>query len=241
MIRTVFFDFGGTLAWEPFSHEDSLYAFLQAWGIEAGRDEVEAGVRAMEAYGAERARKRAAEGAGHDNSKTLAERYWFNVCLRFAQQICSIPDSHDLAELLHASHDIIPYEVYDDTVPALKALSARSLNLGLISNWDAPTLEFATRDLGIRKYFKMVLSSRCAEYEKPRPEIFHEACQRADAEPASSVHIGDSIEADIAGARGVGITPIWINRNGAEVRPDCATIQSLAELPDVLDRLAKAS
>jgi len=233
MIETVFFDFGGTLAYEPVPHSESFHTFLCEHDIETTRDEVEAGTEAMEEFNRNWGRQR----PGND-SKTLADRFWFNACLHFARHIRSVPDAHDLAELMHASHTIIPYRLYDDTLPALEALAARDLPIGIISNWDAPTLEFATRDLDIRRLFTMVLSSRNAECEKPDPRIFHKACRRANASPETSLMVGDSIAADVEGARAVGMTPVWINRDGAARDVGCATVRALTELPSLLDNLS---
>jgi putative hydrolase of the HAD superfamily len=229
-IETVFFDFGGTLAYEYLSHADSMYDFLFTHGIDTTTAEVAEAERAMREFGD-------AWVAEHGRSKTLADRFWYRVCLAFAERIAAVPDSQDLAEFLHASYDIIPYKLYEDTVPALEALKGRGLTLGVISNWDAPTIEIATRRGSIRPYFDMVLSSRNAECEKPGPEIFHEACRRAGADRAKSMHVGDSIEADIVGAKSVGITPVWINRDGADADPGSAIVQQLTEIPALIDRL----
>ena len=232
MIETIFFDFGGTLAHEPFPHADSFAAFLSDRGIEATRQEVERGNQAMVAF-----HDRWDQTHPTDPSKTLADRFWFNACLEFARHISSIPDSHDLAELMHASHQIIPYKLYDDTIPALDALAQRGMKMGVISNWDAPTLEFATRDLGIRRFFTMAISSRCAECEKPRPAIFHEACRRAQARPETSMMVGDSLKADIEGSRALGMTPIWINRTGLDAPEHGLMIRKLNEIPAILDQI----
>ncbi len=49
---------------------------------------------------------------------------------------------------------------------------------------------------------------------KPRSEIFEKALEVAGLDPADAVHIGDSLEADVEGARAAGITPILLDRKG---------------------------
>jgi FMN phosphatase YigB (HAD superfamily) len=47
-------------------------------------------------------------------------------------------------------------------------------------------------------------------------------------------HVGDSLEADVEGARGAGVTPVLLARDGAaegEASPGVRRIASLAELP----------
>lgn len=229
MIETVFFDFGGTLVYEPYPHADSFFAFLRSQGIEASREEVAAGTQAMKEYHS--AWRRAHP---EDGSKRLADRFWYHACLAFARHIRSITDSEDLAELMHAHHAIIPYRLYDDAVPALDALASEGVKMAIISNWDAPTLEFALRDLGIRRYFVAALSSRCAECEKPASRIFYEACRRAETTPDVSVMVGDSLAADIQGAHVIGMRAVWINRNGEPPPASFPVIRALTELPVVL-------
>ncbi|MFQ3318696.1 MAG: FMN phosphatase YigB (HAD superfamily) [Natronomonas sp.] len=42
-------------------------------------------------------------------------------------------------------------------------------------------------------------------------------CQALDATPATAVHVGDSLETDIAGASAAGLDPVWISA-GDDVR-----------------------
>jgi putative hydrolase of the HAD superfamily len=69
---------------------------------------------------------------------------------------------------------------------------------------------------------------------KPDPAIFARALELAGgAEPGASWHVGDSPEADVAGARAAGITPILIDRDGGPqpaLPPGVRVVGSLAEL-----------
>ena len=49
-----------------------------------------------------------------------------------------------------------------------------------------------------------------------------------------TVHVGDTYEADIVGAQGVGIRPILLDRDGTQAGRWHETIQSLSELPKLL-------
>ena len=69
--------------------------------------------------------------------------------------------------------------------------------------------------------------------QKPDPRLFEIALQRAGCCAQQAVHVGDSIEADVLGARRAGIASIWLNRqslrNDTGAEPDYE-ITSLAEL-----------
>jgi putative hydrolase of the HAD superfamily len=65
---------------------------------------------------------------------------------------------------------------------------------------------------------------------KPSPEIFTAALSMADAAPEQALHVGDSIEEDVAGARRAGIEAVLVRRHGGASPPGVRTISSLAEL-----------
>ena len=69
-----------------------------------------------------------------------------------------------------------------------------------------------------------------------------EALKRSGTEAIESVHIGDQYLGDVTGARGVGIQPILIDRDGTQVgHNDCPVIRTLTEVPDLLKALETAS
>ncbi len=81
---------------------------------------------------------------------------------------------------------------------------------------------------------------------KPRAEIFAEVVARLGAAPEETLHIGDSLRADVGGAASAGLRTAWITRRVADPksalaehegpRPD-HVIGDLAELPDLLTQL----
>jgi putative hydrolase of the HAD superfamily len=77
---------------------------------------------------------------------------------------------------------------------------------------------------------------------KPAPAIFHAALEAAGCRPDQAVHIGDSLTHDIAGAQGVGIRSIWLNRRGGKFagldRTPDFEIPSLASLVECLQQIS---
>lgn len=61
------------------------------------------------------------------------------------------------------------------------------------------------RHSGLQGLFDHVVTSESAGSAKPDPRIFRRALKLADAEPGESLMIGDSVSADMAGARTVGM------------------------------------
>jgi FMN hydrolase / 5-amino-6-(5-phospho-D-ribitylamino)uracil phosphatase len=123
--------------------------------------------------------------------------------------------------------------LYEDVRPALERLVQR-YRLFAISNGNA-----SLQAIGLDHYFEAALTAREAGTLKPDPRIFGLLLERAGIAPAEAAHVGDDQEADIEGARGAGVLPVWLNRSGThwqrESPPPPITIRTLDELPDVLD------
>lgn len=63
----------------------------------------------------------------------------------------------------------------------------------------------------LRKYFKTITTSEEAGVKKPETGIFELAMQKAGAEPEDSLMIGDDLEVDMAGAKGIGMDTLFFN------------------------------
>jgi len=106
--------------------------------------------------------------------------------------------------------------------------------LGLLTNATKDTIS-VHRKLGLEPYLNFVVTSEEVGADKPKPPIFLAALDRAGVNASEAVHIGDHYELDVVGARGVGITPILIDRY--DIYPevsDCSRIHSLTELAKIL-------
>jgi putative hydrolase of the HAD superfamily len=101
--------------------------------------------------------------------------------------------------------------------------------LAVVSNWD-PTLPTLLAELGLAEFFNFILPSAEVGVEKPDRRIFRLALQRLGLKSQEVVHIGDQYEADVVGARAVGIMPILLDRKGKVRHQDVICIGSLAEL-----------
>lgn len=130
--------------------------------------------------------------------------------------------------LKHRYNDIEPYE---DVVPMLNALGPR-FKLGLLSNGNNYPEYF-----GLAGRFDFAVFAQDIGIEKPDPRTFHIAAQRAGCDPGQLLHVGDSLETDVAGAQAFGAHGVWLNRDGltndTEIKPDYQ-IASLTELPALL-------
>ena len=141
-------------------------------------------------------------------------------------------------ELLQSEHSLFAANaatLYDDTVPTLAYLRDEGFKLAIVSNWDTP-LDPLTERLGIADYFDTITSSHDERVRsaKPDPHIFNYTLAAVGVSAKETVHVGDTYEADIIGAKDVGIRPILIDRDGTQTGRWHETIQSLSELPKLL-------
>ena len=130
--------------------------------------------------------------------------------------------------LKHRFEDI---ELFDDVLPALRALRAKYL-LGLLSNGNS----YPER-CGLGGMFQFIVFSQDHGVEKPNPRPFQIAIEKAGYSEKQLLHVGDSLQDDIAGANNAGIKCVWLNRNQVkntmELKIDCE-ISSLLELLEIL-------
>ncbi|HEX2883911.1 MAG TPA: HAD-IA family hydrolase [Candidatus Limnocylindria bacterium] len=130
------------------------------------------------------------------------------------------------------------WHVFDDVMPALDGLKERGLIIGAVSNWVWQLPELL-HSLKLVAHFDFIAASARVGFEKPHPGIFAWALEQAGVSPAEVLHVGDHVDADVEGARGMGIEGVLIDR-AQRYRPDdvpdrVPVIRSLAELLPIVD------
>jgi putative hydrolase of the HAD superfamily len=124
----------------------------------------------------------------------------------------------------------IEWRAFVEVPGVLGSLRARGIRLAVVSNWDTALPEVLSR-LGLLPFFAAVLASAPERCSKPAPEIFARALARLGVRPEETVHVGDSEEHDVAGARAAGVEPVLLRRTGGSPSASGArTIATLAEL-----------
>ncbi len=102
----------------------------------------------------------------------------------------------------------------------LSALS-RELRIGVCSNFSHTQTALDVLDeAGLRESLHAVVISEQNGYRKPRPEIFADVLEQLGTDPAETLHVGDSLVADVAGAAAARINTAWLTRRIPD--PDAA-------------------
>ncbi|MGI4885608.1 MAG: HAD family hydrolase [Janthinobacterium lividum] len=117
---------------------------------------------------------------------------------------------------------------------ALLAALKPHYRVGIVTNNRTVEQEDKLRHLGMDRWVDALVTSEDVGVPKPAARIFQVALARLGARPAEAVLVGDNWTADVLGALGAGIRPVWLNRTGAP-RPlaHVSEITGLAPLPAV--------
>ena len=234
MIKAVFFDLYNTLArFEP-PREELQQKVCREFGIEVTKEGIVKGYAVADNY-------MVVENARSTISKRAREerRHFFGEYERKVLQGAGVDVAADVALDIFKAIQKIPYDLapFDDSAQCLEAIKERKLNAGLITNIFGDIQETCNK-LGLSSYLDVAVTSEEVQLEKPHPSIFRAALQKAGVEPAEAVHVGDQYNSDVVGARGVGMTPILIDRDGLQNHVnDCIKVSGLMEVLDYLQAL----
>lgn len=125
-------------------------------------------------------------------------------------------------------------ELYPDVHDSLGSLREAGYPLAVVSNYPCGLGHFCA-ELGIGRYFDHVLVSAEVGHAKPSREIFDEAARRLGVAPHAILHVGDSIDDDVEGARAAGFHAVLIDREGAQPASPCPTVRDLRQVSTLLD------
>jgi FMN phosphatase YigB (HAD superfamily) len=111
-------------------------------------------------------------------------------------------------------------------VPGARALVHRLLErgpVGIVTNGFPDLVEGKLRALGLLGVVDPVLVADRIELMKPRPHAFAAAVGRLRLPPFDVLFVGDSLSADVGGARAAGLRPCWFDRHATGL-PDGAPV-----------------
>jgi len=144
-----------------------------------------------------------------------------------------------LARLMSERYlEILPTKkhLFEDTMDILDYLRGKGYPMHLITNGFEKTQHAKMRNSGIDHFFTHVITSESAGIMKPHVAIFEYAMEKTGASAQETVMIGDTLDADILGARNAGMDTIYFNPNvpaTGDIQPTYS-IGSLKELKKLL-------
>jgi HAD superfamily hydrolase (TIGR01509 family) len=129
--------------------------------------------------------------------------------------------------------------------PALLAALHGRVQTAVCSNFShAPTALQVLEEAALDPHLDAVLVSETVGYRKPRREIFEATLAALGVAPAETLHVGDSLRADVAGAAALGLRTAWITRRVADPAKALAAHEGpapdlvVADLAELLEAVA---
>ncbi|MEM0999456.1 MAG: YjjG family noncanonical pyrimidine nucleotidase [Bacteroidota bacterium] len=119
------------------------------------------------------------------------------------------------------------------TEEVLTALGAR-FPMHIITNGFLEVQQIKLDASGLTPYFEHMTTPDMVDVKKPNPKIFHHAMQAVGADPARSLHVGDNYEADVLGAKGIGMPVVYYNSRDAHNPDNVPEIRDLRKLAEWL-------
>jgi putative hydrolase of the HAD superfamily len=224
--KTIFFDAAGTLM-RPVRPIGQSYASLAAsYGMSVSPAEIAGRFRACFSSAPPLAFPHAAPG----EIKKLEHDWWKEVVRRVFEPYGDFERFDEYFAALFAYFgEAGSWSLFPETLETLSALKKRGLTLAVISNFDSRLFNIL-QGLGVTESFESILISSQSGYAKPAPEIFHQALARHKARAKETIHIGDSVDKDAAGARGAGLTAVLLDRKARIRSKSFPRVQNLTGL-----------
>lgn len=149
-----------------------------------------------------------------------------------------VPFAVSDADIHLISEEYIKYlptfnHLFDGAIDVLDYLKPK-YNLHIITNGFQEVQNGKLKNAKIEHYFTTVTNSEMAGVKKPNPKIFEFALQLAKAEKSNSLMVGDSLEADMEGAKNVGLDALFFNETKTEELHSFPQIYHLSELKNIL-------
>ena len=123
--------------------------------------------------------------------------------------------------------------LFDGTLHILDYLT-KKYKLHIITNGFEEVQYKKLKNSGIFHYFSTITTSEEIGLKKPNPIVFIKALEKASTSANHSVMIGDSFEADILGAKNIGMETIFFNYRNEKIPNGYKIINFLSEIKSYL-------
>jgi 2-haloalkanoic acid dehalogenase type II len=223
-------------------------------GRSPGGDRVVAELLAAEGYPADPARMEAAlaearhryvlevrSGRAFEASMAAAIEFWTEYFSGVLAHL-GVPEKRHAAlaaRITERAWHADSWQPFPEVLGTLAELRARGVRMAVISNF-VDTLGALCESHGLAPFFETIVCSVEVGAMKPDPRIFALTARRLGVDAKDVWYVGDNYWADVLGARAAGMTPVWLDRDGALARPDCLRLRSLDQLPGLLDQALPA-
>ncbi len=175
-----------------------------------------------------------------------AGHFDWDLWRRAYARVCGVPDD-GVPAAAAALGEVFDATTWDHAAPdaacGLRALSATGARLGVVSNAAGTVEAMLTRvevcqvGEGAGVPVEVVVDSHLVGVEKPDPAIFGFALDQLGLPAGRVAYVGDTCNADVAGAQAAGIRPLHLDPYGDCPRPGGHEhVRSLADAAGVVEQ-----
>ncbi len=142
----------------------------------------------------------------------------------------------DLIDLL--AEEYITYlsqynALFEGTIEILDYLKAK-YQLHIITNGFEEVQFKKLKNSNLLPFFNKIITSEKVGVKKPNPKIFRYALNISSARSKESIMIGDNYEADILGAKNIGMHTIFCKFNGELAPKEVLSVTKLMQIKDLI-------
>jgi 2-haloacid dehalogenase len=131
------------------------------------------------------------------------------------------------------------WQPFPEVPEALAELRRRGWSIAVLSNTDRDLILASERRIGVP--FDLAIVAEDVQSYKPAHGHWERFLEVTAADRGGHVHVAASLYHDIAPAKELGLTSVWVNRLGERADPEpTRELPDLSELPDTLDELVPA-
>ncbi len=214
-------------------------------GVPTAPETCEQLVRSLWSAAAEYAEQRFHAGASYsDSDEEFAGMFGQMGGIIFAQMGVTAAHEGLIQRFLQLFWNEDNWTVFPEVVDVLRALRARGLRIGVLSNAPSNLPSFLER-LGLAPYLDFTVVSAIEGVKKPDRRIFEVTLARAGVAPQETLHVGDMYLEDIVGGRAVGINTLLMERGKRALFPNYRESEGrslepstvVSDLTEVLERI----
>lgn len=179
-----------------------------------------------------------ADPARHRRERTDMVRAWRRIVEHALERLGVVPDGLAAAvarDFAARRRDMM--RLFPDAGPALERFRRRGVLLALVTNGDAREQRDKIARHDLARFFDAIVIEGELGAGKPDEVVYRHALAALGAAPDEAWMAGDHLEWDVAAPQRLGLTGVWVDREGqglpagGRVAPDLI-IRSLEDLPE---------
>lgn len=136
--------------------------------------------------------------------------------------ILEVPSSEEvIRDVTEHEHNFLRTGMilFEDAISTISSLKKAGLKLGLVTN-ASPSVRVIVNNYKFDEYFDAVIVSSEVNSRKPSEGIYKVTLEKLGVKSTETIFVGDGNDDELAGARNLGITTVWVDRGLPKYQKD---------------------